>query len=69
MTTQPTPPGGDVEHRDEQAEEQQRGAEVLLEDQDADADQPGHQDRAEVAAARHVDAEHPACGRRRARRA
>ena len=33
-----TPLGGDVEHRDEQAEEQQRRAEVLLEDEDGEAE-------------------------------
>ena len=32
--------GGDVQQDDEQAEEQQRGAEVALQDQDADAQQP-----------------------------
>ena len=35
MTIQLVALGGDVEHRDEQAEEQQRRAEVALEDQDA----------------------------------
>ena len=34
------PLGGDVEHRDEEAEEQQRRAEVALEDEDAEADTP-----------------------------
>ena len=34
------PLGGDVEHHQEEAEEEQAGAEVLLEDQDAEADQP-----------------------------
>ena len=48
------PLGGDVEHHHEEAEEQQRGAEVALEDQDAEADQPGDEDRAEVAAAGQV---------------
>ena len=56
--------GGDVEHHDEQAEEQQRRAEVVLEDQDAQADQPHREDRAEVAAAGQVDAEEPAAGQR-----
>ena len=58
------PLGGDVEHHQEQAEEQQAGAEVALEDQDAEADQPHHQDRAEVAAPRQVDAGHPPAGER-----
>ena len=62
---QPSGPlGGDVEHHQEQAEEQEAGAEVALEDQDAEADQPHHQDRAEVAAARQVDAAHPTAGER-----
>ena len=56
------PLGGDVEHDQEQAEEQQAGAEVLLEDQDPEADQPHDQDRAEVAAARQVDEQHPSSG-------
>ena len=54
--------GGDVEHDQEEAEEQQARAEVVLEDQDAEADQPHGQDRAEVAPARQVDEEHPAPG-------
>ena len=58
------PLGGDVQHDQEQAEEQQAGAEVALEDQDAEADQPHRQDRAEVAAAGQVDEEDAATGQR-----
>ncbi len=54
--------GGDVQHDQEDPEEQQRGAEVALEDQDEHADRPHAQDRAEVATARQVDEEHPAPG-------
>ena len=64
-TTQPPGPlGGDVEHDQEEAEEQQAGAEVALEDEDAEADQPHREDRAEVAAARQVDEQDPAAGER-----
>ncbi len=47
--------GRDVEQHQEEAEEQQAGAEVLLEDQDAEADQPHREDRPEVAPPRQVD--------------
>ena len=56
------PLGGDVQHDDEHSEEQQRGAEVGLEDQDQDRDEPDDQDRAEVAAARQVQAHEAAAG-------
>ena len=56
--------GGDVEHRDEDAEEQQRGAEVALEDEHGEAGQPGHEDRPQVAAAGQVEAEDPAARQR-----
>ena len=55
------PLGGDVEHHDEDAEQQQRAAEVALEDQHEDRQHPGHQHRPEVAAARQLDAR-PPCG-------
>ena len=48
---------GDVQHRDEEAEEQQRGTQVALQDEDRDADQPHDHDRAEVAGARQAHAE------------
>ncbi len=53
---------GDVEHHQEEPEEQQRGAQVALEDQHAEADQPHRQHRPQVAAAGQVDAEHPSSG-------
>ena len=53
------PLGRDVEHRDEDAEEQQRRAEVAFEDEDTEARDPGDDHRAEVAAARQVDAGNP----------
>ena len=56
--------GGDVEHGDEQPEEQQRRAEVLLEDEDEEAEDPGDEDRPEVATAREGEAEHLATGER-----
>ena len=56
------PLGGDVQHDHEQAEEQQRGAEVGLEDQDAGSTRPDHEDRAEVAAAGQVQAHEAAAG-------
>ena len=58
------PLGRDVEQRDEDAEEQQRRAEVALEDQDAEAGDPGDEDRPEVAGARQVDADDAAAGQR-----
>ncbi len=58
------PLGGDVEHHHEQAEEQEGRAQVVLEDQDQQAEQPDHDDRAEVAAARQVQAHEPAAGQR-----
>ena len=62
---QPADPfGGDVERHHEHAEVEQRGAQVLLEDQDQEADQPDHEHRAEVAPAREVDAEEPPAGQR-----
>ncbi len=56
------PFGGHVEHHQEEAEEEQAGAEVALEDQDAEADHPHRQDRTEVAAARQVEEEEPTPG-------
>ena len=44
--------GGDVERDDEQAEQQDRRAQVLLHDQDQDADAPHDHEGAEVACAR-----------------
>ena len=58
------PLGGDVEHRDEEAEEEQRRAEVLLEDEDEQREHPRDEDRAEVAAAREGEAEDPLAGER-----
>ena len=46
-----------VQHRDEQAEEEQRGTQVALQDEDRDADQPHDHDRAEVAGARQAHAQ------------
>ena len=43
--------GGHVQHCDEQAEEEQRRAEVTLENEDRDADEPDDHDGAEVAGA------------------
>ena len=54
--------GRDVEHHHEQPEEEQRGAEVALQDQDRQAQQPDQHDRAEVAGAGQVDAEHAVAG-------
>ena len=42
------PLGGHVDQHDKQAEEHQRGAQVVVPDQHPDADQPGHQHRAEI---------------------
>ena len=50
------PLGGDVEHHHEDAEEDQRGAEVALEDQHQQADHPDRQHRAGVAPARQAQA-------------
>src|SRR4029079_4362561 len=52
--------GGDIEHRDEKAEEHQGGAQVLLEDQDADTGQPGDQNRTEGLRPGQSDPEEPA---------
>src|ERR671938_97072 len=41
--------GRDVEQHHEQPEEQQRGPQVPLQDQNREADQPDHRNRAEVA--------------------
>ena len=49
--------GRDVEHGDEEAEEEERGAEVAFEDEDADAGDPRDDDGAEVAQPREADAE------------
>ena len=49
--------GGDVEHRDEQPEVQQRRAEIALEDEDADARHPCDEDGAHVAQARELQAQ------------
>ena len=54
-----SPLGSDVEHHHEQSEEQQRGPEIALPDQDGEADQPDDQDRPEVSGPRQVNAEHP----------
>ena len=56
------PLGGDVQHDDEHSEEQQRRTEVGLEDQDEDRHHPDDEDRAEVAAARQVQAHEAAAG-------
>ena len=56
--------GRDVEHRHEQAEEEQGGAEVLLEDEDPEARCPGDEDRSEVAGAREREPEDLAPGQR-----
>ena len=64
MISQLDPFGGDVERHHEHAEVEQRGAQVLLEDQDQEAEQPDHEHRAEVAPAREVDAEEPPAGQR-----
>jgi hypothetical protein len=56
------PLGGDVEHRDEEAEEEQRRAQVFLKDEDGDAHQPGDHDRAEVTPAREGEAKDLAPG-------
>ena len=50
------PLGRDVEHHDEDAEEEQRRAEVALADEDGEAGEPGEHDRAEVAATGELDA-------------
>ena len=42
----------DVQHRHEQAEEQQRGPEVPLQDEDETGEPPGEEDRAEIPRAR-----------------
>lgn len=54
--------GGHVEHHDEDAEQQQRAAQVALEDQHEDRHDPHDDDRAEVAAARQLQAHHLAAG-------
>jgi hypothetical protein len=56
--------GGDVEHHQEEAEEEERGAQVVLQHQDHHRDAEHRQDRAEVAAARQVDEHDPAAGQR-----
>src|SRR5262249_26717582 len=57
---EPTGPfGGDVERHDEHAEVHERRAEILLEHQNHQAEQPDEEHRAEVASAREVDAEDP----------
>ena len=58
------PLGGQVEHGDEQAEEQQRGAEVALEDEDRDRRAPHDEDRAEVPRPRQLQAQHLRPGER-----
>ena len=45
---QADPARGDVEHRQEDAEEQERGAEVALDDHDAEGDRPHRDHRGEV---------------------
>ncbi len=54
----------DVHHRDEQPEEQHRGAEVLLVDEDEQAGEPHHEDRPEVARPREGQPEHLRPGHR-----
>ena len=49
--------GRDVEHRDEHPEDQQAGAEVALQHDDPERDQPDHQQRAEFACPRPRHAE------------
>ena len=58
------PLGGQVEHRDEQTEEQQRRAQVALEDEDGDRRGPHDEDRAEVPRPGQVQAEHLGSGQR-----
>lgn len=50
---------GDVQHDHEQAEEQQRGAQIAFQDQDADAQQPDGDDRAEDAPGGQLEALEP----------
>lgn len=52
------PFGRDVEHAQHCAEDEQRGAEVLLDHQHADADDPDQQDRAHIPGARQFQPEH-----------
>jgi hypothetical protein len=56
--------GGHVQHDHEEAEEEQRGAQVGLEDQDQQADGPDDEDRAQVAAAGQVEPHEAAAGQR-----
>ena len=56
------PLGGDVDHHQERRVEQQRGAEVLLEDHHADRDDPRGQQRGEVTRPRHVHAQEVLAG-------
>src|SRR5699024_11472172 len=49
--------GGDVEHRDEQPEEQQRGAQVALGDEHEDTRGPHGDERAEIDDPGELDAE------------
>ena len=58
------PLGGQVEHRDEQTEEEQRRAEVALEDEDGDRRGPHDEDRAEVPRPGQVQAEDLGAGQR-----
>src|SRR6185312_7142007 len=55
-------PGGDVDHDHEQAEEQEGGAQVALQDQDADAHEPGDDHRAQVLQARQLQGAELASG-------
>ena len=54
------PARGDVEHRDEHAEEQEAGAEVVLADDHAEGEHPHDEDRPEVAGAGEADEQEPA---------
>jgi hypothetical protein len=54
-----SPPGGDVEHADEEREDQQRGAEISLHDEDAERGDHGQEDRGEVPRFREFDSAEP----------
>ena len=62
MTHPAEPVGGDVDHHQERGVQQQRGAEVLLEHHHADRDDPGRQQRRQVARPGQVHAEHVLAG-------
>ena len=63
------PPSGRCpEHEHEDGEEQERRAQVLLDEQDREGDEPRHEQRSEVARLRQPDRPDPARFRRRAGR-